>query len=128
MSPHIEQRQLLPSLVIKFNVIIIFVCLSFDKTDCIIIARNKFNSTTYGMGESADKMYYPKVDFVKSLPPKWTMSGRSRAPEADRSIPGPKYYPKACNLKSAPSISLGIRHSEFCSTGLPAHYAQANEI
>lgn len=45
--------------------------------------------------------------------------------ESDRNIPGPNSY-KVQNvklhLKSSPAPTFGIRHSEYCSTGLPTHY------
>lgn len=85
-------------------------------------------STTYGMGESADQMYYPKIDFIKSDAPKWTIAGKNYMPSMDSRIPGPKYYPPLSHLKSSPQVSMGIRHSEFCSTGLPAHYSNENDF
>lgn len=51
--------------------------------------------------------------------------GRNYMPEMDKNIPGPNSYPVQnvkAHLRSAPGATMGIRHSEFCSTGLPAHY------
>jgi hypothetical protein len=99
-------------------------------------------STTFGMGESANKLYYPNVDQVKQSQPKWTISGefsgvfrknfmqnilnywfkyskgRNRMPDLDRTLPGPNQYkPKPVHLRSAPRFSMGVRHSEFAYTG-----------
>jgi hypothetical protein len=40
----------------------------------------------------------------------------------EKKVPAPNYYkPENVNLhlKGTPKISMGIKYSEFCSTGLP---------
>lgn len=85
-----------------------------------LAGRNKFMSITYGMESSPSKLYYPSLEHVKTRPPKWTMVGRHYLPEMDKTTPGPNAYSShnvTFNLRSAPKFSLGIRHSEFCSSG-----------
>lgn len=48
-------------------------------------------------------------------------------PEMDRNIPGPNSYAIQNMKRSASGITMGIRHSEFCSTGLPAHYSSNDD-
>lgn len=82
--------------------------------------RNKFMSITYGMDSSPSKLYYPSLEHVKANPPRWTIVGRHYLPEMDKTTPGPNAYDSqrvTFNLRSAPKFSMGIRHSEFCSTG-----------
>lgn len=68
-------------------------------------------------------LYYPNLDFVKQNLPKWTIVGRNYMPNVCSAVtPGPNQY-KADYVKHKPrSATMGIRHSEFCSTGLPAHF------
>lgn len=82
-------------------------------------------SITYGMDETPTRLYNPELDAVKTRPPKWTIAGRNYMPEMDKNIPGPNCYNSGnvkAHLRSQPAVTMGIRHSEFCSTGLPAHY------
>ncbi|CAF0812398.1 unnamed protein product, partial [Brachionus calyciflorus] len=82
--------------------------------------RNNFMSITYGMEKSPTTLYYPSLNQVKTSPPRWTLTGRHYLPEMDKNTPGPnRYKSEAVNLRSAPAITMGIRHSEFCSTGFP---------
>lgn len=85
-----------------------------------LAGRNKFMSITYGMDSSPSKLYYPSLDHVKAKSPKWTMVGRHYLPEMDKTTPGPNAYSShkvTFNSRSAPKFSMGIRHSEFCSSG-----------
>ena len=82
-------------------------------------------STTYGMEDISNSLYNYNVDTIKTKAPKWTMVGRNYAPEMVVRNPGPNKYAThkvTANLRRAPEFTMGIRHSEFCSTGLPAHY------
>ena len=89
-----------------------------------MIARTKFMSITYGMDDTPTRLYYPALDFVKTKPPGYSITGRHYLPEMSTRIPGPgRYYNENVNvhLRTAPKVTMGIRHSELCSTGLPAH-------
>ena len=87
-------------------------------------------SITYGMDETPSHLYYPELDFVKTKSPRYTITGRHYLPEMNTRIPGPgRYYNENVNvhLRTAPKVTMGIRHSELCSTGLPAHQKVADE-
>lgn len=82
--------------------------------------RSKFMSITYGMDDSQAKLYFPSLNFVKANSPKWTLVGKHYLPEMSQRIPGPNAYNSKnfnLNLRSTPKFSMGVRHSEFCSTG-----------
>ncbi len=52
--------------------------------------------------------------------PKWSIAGRHYLPDKKINTPGPNVYkPEEVKIssKQAPRISMGIRYSEFCSTG-----------
>lgn len=90
-----------------------------------ISSRQKFMSITYGMDETPTKLYNPNLDAVKATPSKWTIAGRNYMPEMASRIPGPNAYEMEkvkAHVRSSPSATMGIRHSEYCSTGLPSHY------
>jgi len=92
-----------------------------------IASRTKFNSITFGMDEIPTRLYQPKVEAIKVKPPSWTIIGRNYPPSSDDKKPGPSnYYAEnvKLHLRSPPKVSMGIRHSEFCTTGLPAHQDQ----
>jgi hypothetical protein len=81
-------------------------------------------SITYGMDETPTRLYYPELNSTKNVPPSYTITGRHYLPEMNVSIPGPgRYYNEnvTVHLRSAPKVSMGIRHSELCTTGLPKH-------
>jgi hypothetical protein len=82
-------------------------------------------SITYGMDNSPNKLYNYDIDKIKTKSPKWTIAGRNYIPEMSNRIPGPNQYnTEKCKVvyRSPPSITMGIRHSELCSTGLPSHF------
>lgn len=80
-------------------------------------------STTFGMNQSAPRLYYPDIDVIKNKQPKWTIAGKNYPPEMALRIPGPNQYKADSKQvqRNPPAFTMGIRHSEFCSTGLPAH-------
>lgn len=86
-------------------------------------SRTNFMSTTYGMMHAAPRLYYPDIDVIKTKPPKYSIAGRNYPPEMSLRIPGPNQYKADSTLvkRRAPAVTMGIRHSEYCSTGLPAH-------
>ena len=81
--------------------------------------------------DSIKSLYNPNLDYTKQDPPHWTMSGRNFPPNAEKKIPAPNYYkPEKVNihLKNSPHFTMGVKYSEFCSTGLPAHFQSEGDL
>ena len=82
-------------------------------------------SITYGMDDYGKNIYYPNISSIKADMPKWSITGRNYPPSMDSQIPGPNQYKSEAvklTYKNSPQITMGVRHSELCSIGLPAHY------
>lgn len=64
--------------------------------------------------------YHPDFDYVRKSGPQWSISGRNFPPNMKKASPAPNQYKPeiaTTRFKNAPKITMGVKYSDYCSTG-----------